>query len=426
MAGSFAVACSLLFSVPVTAGAVTLSGESTTILRARETTDKKDLYPLYEYLRLSLLDVGKDGAISFQFGGWGRVDLADRTLDRYTDGDLQYAYMTYRPNKNNLIVSLGRQFVAEGVATERIDGVYLRSDFAKGFGVSVFAGSPVVTEPNFKIGGDVVYGVRAFFTLPKYYTIGASFLKDDGSDGRLREEEGIDLWLHPSSQFDVVGRSSYNSITSGWMEHAYTISYAPIKDLKINFDLSSINYADYFYNNSTTSALSLFNGTNGMIDPNESVLSLGGSVGYSPIKNLTIVADYKNYNYDILGGADYYGGRIAVTLPCSVYAGLSGHRMDGNNDKLRYNEFRVYASTRIDKLGLTADFFDVDYDRSINDIKNTLVVTASATYDITEQLRISANMDYAKDTEYDNAITGFLKLTYAFEKKFGSEGGAKP
>jgi hypothetical protein len=421
MSGGIALACSLLLFAPMTADAFSLSGQSDTILRVRNTTEDKTQVPLYEYISLSLADIGPDGAIGFYFGGWGRVDLGSETLDRDTNGDLQYGYMTYRPKNNNLIVSLGRQFVAEGVATERLDGLFARIDLPAGFGASVFAGSPVATEPNFKIGGDVVYGGRISHTMPKYYTVGLSFLKNDGPDGRLREEEGIDLRFYPCKYFEAVGRSSYNSITGGFMENAYTATITPVSNVKINFDLSHVNYKDYFFNNAATSAFSFITG---IIDPGEGVLSLGGSVAYTPIKNLTLAADYKNYNYDIMGNADYFGGKIAYSLPYNFSTGFSVHRMDGDRDTLRYYEYRVYASKRIGKLDLTADFFDVNYDRSINDIHNTLNVTGSASYDLTKNLRISANADYAKDTEFDDQVSGFLKVTYAFDMKFDSKGGA--
>jgi len=72
----------------------------------------------------------RKGNASFGAGGWGRVDLGEKSGDSNPYGDLQYGYVGYGGNKDNLLVNAGRQFIAEGVATERIDGVYLRSDLA--------------------------------------------------------------------------------------------------------------------------------------------------------------------------------------------------------------------------------------------------------------------------------------------------------
>lgn len=418
---AIAAACALFAGMPGMAEAFSLGGQSDTILRMRESSsDKRDLYPLYEYLKVSLTDLGPDGNVSFYAGGWGRIDLADRSTDRYYETDLNYGYLSYRPKRNNLVLNLGRQFVAEGVATERFDGAYLRSDLAAGFGAAAFVGSPVVTEPNFN-GGDLIYGGRITQSLANYYTVGVSALQTDHNGSRLREEEGVDLWLHPLSNVDVVGRSSYNSLTSGWMEHAYTVSYTPIGKLRLNGELSQINYRDYFYH-VTTSALSL---TNGILDPNEKSLALGGSIGYTLLTNLTVAADYKNYDYDIAGHANYFGGKATYSLPDNLSAGFSVHRMDGVTDKLRYDEYRVYASKKLGKLDLTADYFDVHYDSSVNGIKNTFSLTGAAAYEFTEQLKVSADIDYSKNPDFDNEVRGFMKLTYAFETKRGADWRSK-
>jgi hypothetical protein len=53
------------------------------------------------------------------------------------------------------------------------------------------------------------------------------------------------------------------------------------------------------------------------------------------------------------------------------------------------------------------------------------LVTGAAAYDITENFRVAADINYLKDTLYDNAVTGLVKVTYAFDKKLGAEGRAK-
>lgn len=410
----------LFFFQYVPVDAAEISGETKTILRMSKAADDRYFSPLYEYLSLGIINETGGGSISGNLGGWGRVDLRDRRTDRYTDADLQYGYVSYRGNNNNLLLNAGRQFVAEGVATERFDGIHLRSDLAAGFGASAFVGAPVVVETDFK-GGDVVYGGRVTHSVPQYYTIGLSALRTDYNSSRIREESGIDLWFHPIKQVDVVGRSSYNSITSGWMEHAYMASFSPLKNLSFTADLSSISYKDYFYQ-TTTKAFSL---TKGLLDPNEKVFALGGGVDYTPIENVRLSADYKNYAYDIAGPANYYGGKATFTLPESFMAGLSIHRMDGENAKLQYMEYRLFASKKLGKVDLTADLFDVDYDSPINGVKQTYSASVGAAYAITDRIKVSADVDYSKTPDFDRDLTGMVRFTYAFDKQFGTEGGAK-
>jgi hypothetical protein len=385
--------------------------------------DKKDFYPVYEYLRLNLRDNRDDGSgVAFYLGAWGRADIADKTTDKHTDADLQYAYLSYRSAKNNMVVNLGRQFVSEGVAAEKVDGLYVRNDFAAGIGASAFVGKSVMTETNAK-GSNFVYGTRISQSMPKYYSVGISALKSETNDKeRYREEEGFDLWLHPINQVELTGRSSYNSITEGWMEHAYSLTITPFESFKLGADFSRINYGDYFFN-VTSNALKLSTaGGSANPDPNEELTSAGVFASYSPIKNLTVTADYKNYAYKLAGDANYYGGKISYSLPESFSAGVSGHRMEGREDKNRYYEYRVYLSKKIGHAELAADFINVGYDKKINNVKNSYAAVASAGYEFNRKIKIGADIEYSKSPDFDNEIKGLLKLTYAFDTKNAERG----
>jgi opacity protein-like surface antigen len=415
-------ASSLLLANQAMAADYSITGESNTFLRMKTTVDDKDVYPLFEYLRLSVAVAEKDGcATSLHIGGWGRLDMNDTsTREGNWNGDLQYGYISHQGAKNNLLLNAGRQFVTEGVASERMDGLYLRSDFAAGFKAAAFVGAPVVTEPNFS-GGEYLYGGRFSQGMPAYYSIGVSALKSEGaSHARDREEEGVDLWIHPMKQVDLTGRSSYNSLSSGWMEHAYTLSISPMDALKLTAHVSNINYEDYFFH-VTTSALSL---TNGIISPNEELTTAGVGVSFEPMKNLTVAADYRKYLYEIVGDADYFGGKLSFTLPDSLSAGFGAHRMEGAGDRLRYNEYRLYALKKLGAVDLAADFFDINYDRRINGVWNSFAITASAGYRFDEKLRVWADLEYAQSPDFDDEVRGLVKVAYAFDMK-RSEGRGK-
>lgn len=414
MMGGILFSCSLLAFGQSAANATSFSGDSLTILRMRETTQDDHLFPLYEYLRLSASNAGSQGAISVQLGGWGRVDLADRSSDENTEGDIQYGFLSYRADRSNLQFNAGRQWVVEGVATERVDGLYLRSDLASGFTAAAFVGNPVVTEPNFD-GGETVYGGRIAHALPKYYSIGLSALRNESDGDGLREEEGIDLWLHPVPIVDLTGRSTYNSLTDGWMEHAYTASVRAMDALSVSASFQQVNYDDYFHH-VTTNALNL---TDATLVPGEEMWNAGGSVGYT-MKNLGVTAQYTHYEYDIAGDADYYGVAATFSGPDALAAGASFHRMDGSSGPNRYNQYRVWATQKFGAADLSLDFFDVDFDSSINGRENTYSLAAAAGYDFSRNLRVVGDIDYQKSTDFDHELRGLIKVSYAFG--FGKEG----
>jgi len=419
--GGVIASCSLVFgavAAEAATEAASISGDSTTVLRIRETSEDQHLYPLYEYLHLAGSAPCPNGVASFYIGGWGRGDLADSSTRQNNNGDFQYGYMKYQANKSNLQFSLGRQFITEGVASEKIDGLYARTDLAMGFTVAGFIGEPVTTEPDFK-GGDIVYGGRIAHFVPNLYAFGLSALKSTENGNHLRAEEGIDFWLHPLQQIDLAGRSSYNSLTDGWMEHAYTASITPLDALRISAAIQKIDYKHYFDAGQTTT--NVFSLNNGILDPKEEVLTLGGSIGYTLLKNVDLSADYKHYNYDIAGDANYYGGRIGLLKQDFGSAGFAYHRMNGSNARLKYDEYHAYLSKKLGRADVTLDFFDVDFDNGIysNGMKNTYSVTAAAGYDFPHNVRVAADIDFSRSSDFDHEVKGLIQVTYAF----GSKGG---
>ena len=420
-AGVAVLVSSLLLSVPLFASDYSYSGESNTIFRMRKTIDDKNVYPAYEYLRLNMTNERSDGsAVSFNFGAWGRADLGDKPDNSGTKGDIQYAAVAYHAPKNNTVFTVGRQFISEGVATERLDGIYLRNDFQYGIGVSAFIGKSVTTEevPALKNNdSEILFGTRVSQSNKKNYSIGISALKS--KDGKYREEEGLDLWLRPLQQVDINGRSTYNSITDGWMEHSYAVSYSPLTALNLGASFSHINLKDYLFN-LTTPAFS-----NPLWSDNNKQTTYGVSATYSGIKNLTVAGDYKNYNYDKSGDAAYFGGKLSYSLPQAVVIGGSIHRMDGKVDKLCYLEYRAFLSKKIGHADLTLDAINVNYDKSINGISNSYAVVGAAGYEINRKLKVGADVEYSRNPDFNREVRALVKATYMFDSKSAAEGGSK-
>jgi hypothetical protein len=409
----------ILLSSPVPSSAFTLTGDSNTFLSARETSDNSKIIPVYEYLDFSVDNIG-DTRVSFHFGGWGKADLDDESYGKRYDADLEYAYLSFRNNRNNTTVNIGRLLVFEGVAADRVDGIYARTDLKGGFGVSGFVGSPVEEDPN-GVSGDTIYGGRASFQIPSSLVVGGSYLNETDGGSDFRKELGLDLWLSPVSKVVITGRSSYNSVTDGWMEHAYFLSLGPFGNLRLNSEASWINYKDYFQAATTD----VFKLAPGILDPSEKVRVLGEEASYPITENLVASVDYKNYNYDLAGSADYYGSRFTYAVPGKGGAGVSVHRMNGATDRLRYREFRVYGFKKFGKADLTLDFIDVDYDNEISGIKNAYVASLAAGYDVSKKVRVVADIDYSRNPIFDKDIRTFLRLVCRLDSLYGGEKEAK-
>ena len=400
-----ALLCLVLTASPAFAGALT--GESTSYLRYRETMDGSHQLPLYEYLDFKIDGLNSSGA-SFHFGGWGRIDFEDKTLDKQFEGDIRYAYLSCMRYTANTTFKLGRIPVFEGIANEIIDGLFARTDLKAGFGYSVFIGRPVETD-FFKDNGDKIFGTRLQHEVRGIYRLGVSYLREWGNEDS-REEEAIDLWLRPLDKASLTGRSSFNTQSSGWMEHDYRLNLGPFSNLTMNFSTSRINYKDYF----KASTSSAFKFEPDIINPDEKAVIFGAGIGYSMSQNIVFSGDYKLYNYHIAGNADYYGGRISCQLFKTSRVGFGYHRMSGPADRLRYSEFKGFVSDKRGPADVTIDVFVVNYDKAVNDVRTATSVSAGAGYELSPAVRFGADFEYSHDPFFDHDWRGSLKLVYNF------------
>jgi septal ring-binding cell division protein DamX len=393
---------------------VDLSGESRTYLQSREKLSGDGVLPLFEYLNFSLDDFAAQN-LSFHMGGWVRQDLVQEESfdDRNFNGDLQYAYLDFRRETGNTLFNLGRLLVDEGVATELVDGLLVGTELLGGFGISAYGGIPVETDYDER-DGDSIFGGRLFHSMPNWYRVGLSYLKEKNDSNDFRTEAGVDLRLFPGKRVELFGRSTYNGETSGWSEHSYYLTLNALQNLRISSEVVSTNYEDYFQAVDDFS-VSTFNFQPGILDPREKLLVLGGQVEYGASENLTVAAGYKNYDYSVVDGADYYGGQLIYAIPDRWGAGLSLYRMDGQTDSLKYYESRAYGYKGFGKADVTLDFFNVTYDEERSGIKNAFTAVAALGYNLTDKARIAVDVDYSRNPTFDYDLRGFVKFLYGFD-----------
>jgi hypothetical protein len=410
---------SLVLLMPFSSPAASITGDSNTYLQSRETADGQKILGAYEYLNFAVQNLGNE-TISFHTGGWLRYDLKGEEFDRKTNNDLQYSYLSFKNKTDNTIVNLGRVIVFEGVAAERVDGLYARTDLKWNFGISAFGGVPVETEIN-EPGNNLIYGTHLTHQLPGLYRIGISYLKEEKNSEDFRKEEGIDLWIHPMNKVDISGRSNYNAITKGWMENTYNLILGPFDKFRFTTEASWINYKDFF-TGATSPVFSFPPG--GILDPNEKVQRLGEDATYALTDRVSIGANYTTYEYEIAGSAKSYGGNIRYAVAAQGGAGLSLRRMDGESDNLKYKEYRVYGYKKIDKIDLAVDLLDVNYDVPINGVSNSYSASIAGQYDLTERWKVGADVEYQKNPDFDKDVRLFLKAIYHFDIGTGTRKGA--
>ncbi len=399
----------LFFVTAAPLPAVTLDGSSRSYFTTGQSISAANLRPGYEYLDLSLGDLGNQ-QLSMHFGGWARYDFKEQTAT----SDLQYAYLSFRSTANNAVVNVGRTLVFEGVAAERIDGAYARTDLAGNFGLSVFGGVPAETNIETP-GNNLIYGARISHQTPDLYRIGISALKEEKNSEKFREEAGVDLWLRPIEKVELLGRSTYDAVSHDWMEHSYDLVLGPFDKVRFVTEASRYLYAPLF--RTTTNNAFVFG--SGLLDPAEKVFSLGEEISFAVTDQVTVYANYRFYNYRIAGDAKSFGGRVNYARGKDTAAGFSVMRMDGDSDRLRYTQYRLYAAHTVGKLDLAVDLIDLVFDGAASGTNNSYSATLAVGYELGRSLKIGADVEYRTSPVVDRDVLFFAKLIYRFGFKAG-------
>jgi len=420
----YAAMVCLLLSLPINVFAVDLSGYSRTYLQTRELTDGTRLTPLYEYLNIRTDNLGTD-AVSFSAGGWYRYYLQSTDFDTKDAGDLQYAYLTIRKSTSNAYLNMGRVLVNEGALSSQLDGAAARTDLRGGFTIGAFGGIPLETAQD-SSSGDSVYGGRIAHSIAGIYTIGAAYLREKNDSKDFRKEEAFDVWLRPASKLELMGTSTYNASSKDWMQHQYHAALGPFAWLRLNADVSKTWYKEYFaaVNSTQSTLMTAFSFTN--VDPNEVVTMTGGSAEIAAGSSFTIVADYRNYDYQVLNGSATYAGGSIAYAGNSISAGAALHRMSGPTIDLRYDEQRVYVFKKISNADVTIDILHIAYDQAINNVSDAWSTSGAFGYSFTPKARVVADAEYSKNPDYNSDVRAMLTLLYSFDLDPAKAAAPKP
>jgi hypothetical protein len=371
--------------------------------------DARDLNytPLNEYVELDGRDQDQ-GKWDFHISAWGAYDFKTTQYGDKTRDELTYAYLRYSPYQDKrLLFNAGRHYVFEGVASEQIDGISARWEATPSSGLSLFGGSPVVTAFDSR-GGDAAYGGRVYQRISSRAELGLSMLYETNDKARFREETGVDVWFLPYRKVEVKGHSFYNNITEGWGEHAYTLRIFPVNKLTLSGLFSRTNYDDAF----ATRTLSVFSPE--FLGEHETLTKKSGLAEYRFNDSVRGVVDYSNYAYRIMGGAAYFGGGIFATKS-RTSAGATFHRMEGDVDRLRYREIRLYIAEDVAVWRCSFDVISHHYDQPFNGLHDAYSLNGTVRYAINESLTSNLSVDYSKTPDFLRNTTVLLNLVYNFK-----------
>ena len=397
----------LITTLLTSAQGATLTGSSTTMpMFFQETVggEKVDFAPVYEYLRLSLSDLGVQG-VSLHLSGWAKAELHDYLPGDTKNGDLNYGYLDWQIGNRVLNVRAGRQFSYMGVASRQTDGVMVR--FEKyNLGVGIISGSPV-TNPGESSAGDFLTGGQIYYTLNLRNNLGGelalSYLSQQNGKQPDQSLAGLNLGLRPMSRVDISGHVYYDFLLKEIYDVAVIPVYQPWRPLRV-----SLRYYQTIPSAliSKTSIFSVF--------ANGKVQKVGGGVDYDILRNLNFQADYLYLSYDDYFAREYSGSlayRYGKKNRNEVSLGVNR----GDESKNGYIEPRLYLRQEIwKKLSLDLDLIYLYYDERIKGQDYSLSLGGDLSYTLNKNIKLVGAFDFTNSPISEEAYRGALKLVYDF------------
>lgn len=399
------------------AGATDISLESRTYLPARGTDGENTHVLLYEYLALDAEDVVRPG-VYLRAAGWGRVDLADETYGRTSNGELQYAYLGWRAPNLNAEARIGRLSLTAGVARyEVFDGALLGSDLGAGFDATVFGGIPTEMGQESR-SEDLLYGGRISQGRAGLYRLGVSYLKERDGGKDVREEAGTDLFLAPLPLVQLTGTSLYNVADEGWARHDYRLAFGPFaKRVRLVATWALTDYSLYFKEPMNHAMLPI---------EDTETHRIGGEVEVVLGAGFTIAGEYVSFRSSEEEEADEgekYGGRL-TWAGSGISAGARFLLVDGEALEDQYQLFSADVATAFGpvRVALGADHLAYELEISGEDTATTGKLGLS--YDASDSLEFSASVEYGQTPLYDREIKGLLAVLWRYDASI-KKGGTK-
>jgi hypothetical protein len=403
-------------SAPPAAAATDISLESRTFIPARGTDGESTHALVYEYLSLDARGLLQPG-LYLRVGGWGRVDLADETYGRKSNGELQYAYLGWRAPVLNAEVRAGRLSVTSGVARhEVVDGLLFGSDLPAGFDVTLYGGIPTEVGEESR-SKDLLYGARVSQGRAGLYRIGASYLKEENGGDVAREEAGADLFFAPHRLVELTGTSLYNLADEAWARHEYRLVLGPFaKTVRLTASWAATDYAAYFKEPMNRALIPIEDDEHDRI---------GGEIEFFFGPSFTLALEYFGVHEPKEGehDGDMYGARLDWSG--STTAAGAGYRLvRGESIDHRYQEISAHASRSFGALRVALGAEYVKYEEKINGENYGTSGTLGVSYAASGSLELSASAGYGQTPEYDREIKGLLAVLWRYDASM-KKGGTK-
>ena len=369
-------ALALLLWAPLAAAQV-VDASSTTVLRLKpdwQAGDTRTGFWGTELVGLSVRGIEMSGVddLRIQLSAWGQLASLGHPAGtgNGTTADIDLLYLQGSLFHRHLNLTIGRQIVSGGAARVlQLDGVDATVAIDKGFGVTGYVGSPVVSRFDYPVG-ELAFGGRAYWRPSYGSEIGLSFIEILSGSVLARQDLGADgRWvILPTLAATASGIFSIQETRFADADLSVTWQALPTLELFVKGQHTS---PDLYL--PLTSLFSVFANIN-----NDAV---GGGASWQALPRLTLYGEYKRLWVDGGTKGDEAELRVTYRLTRKALVGADARFLfipvNGATDLRAWVLYPV-----IPRLKLSADLDWTILQNPINQGESAFVATGSASWAI--------------------------------------------
>ena len=376
-------ATALLLAVwaPV-ASAEVVEANSTTVLRLQpdwKAGDTRTGFWGTEIVGLTVRGIEMSGVddLRIQLSAWGQLaSLSDPVgTGNGTTGDIDFLYVQGALFNRRLNFTLGRQLISGGAARVlQLDGVNATVAIGKGFGVTAYAGAPVVSRFTYPVG-EFAFGGRGYWRPTYGSEIGLSFIEILSGGVVSREDLGLDGRWVILPTLSATASGILNLRAAAFADADLTVSWQVLPTVEL-FVKAQHTSPDLYL--PLTSIFSVFSNIN-----ND---GLGAGVFWQALPRLSFYGEYQRLWVDG-GNGDEAELRVTYRITRKANVGLDARFLyvpeNGVVPANGINDFRVWVVYPLNqKIKLSGDVDWTILHNELNQGDDSLVGTASVSWAI--------------------------------------------
>ncbi|GAB4272024.1 MAG: hypothetical protein Kow0092_27000 [Deferrisomatales bacterium] len=384
--------------VPRPAAAVRVSGHSGTVVEWFDEPQGDLALPVYEYLRLDLRDLGRDGV---DFAAYGRLS-GDPTGETEAESRLYYAYVEKKDLFGRLDARFGRQFVTTVAGASVLDGIDLKLEDLGPLAVRAFGGGDVAYDEDYE-AGDLLWGLEVSGRAAGSLDWEASYLQK-WDDGELaRELVGLGGNWGAGDALDLYGELQFNYLADAVSYFLGGLTYHPSLRWSVR--------GEYLYSLPVFDSTSIYS-----VFAVEEYRELLGEVVYRLRPGLRVFGRYTHEFYAEFADADVYevGVEQVRTGRFSGYLVGTFRDDEGGQDLRGVKARAAFRFTPRLQLGAGAHVDVLERDLADDDDTTSGRYWADATAYLTRTVDLQVKVERVESGLYDFYYRGRVRLDVRF------------